>query len=124
MPMASKGRTRESARGRGGSSGGAGSRGASGRQSADAGRGLTRDIANDLAIRRPIAIAQSAPVGLDPELMRVAQKAAWRAKVGRLWQMPMLVFSVALFGVAAWLFIDPKPGLTIDQKIATAETFL
>jgi tetratricopeptide (TPR) repeat protein len=61
---------------------------------------------------------------LDPELMRAAQKAAWRGKVGRLWQMPMLVFSVALFGVAAWLFIDPKPGLTIDQKIATAETFL
>ena len=38
--------------------------------------------------------------------------------------MPLLVFSVVLFGVAAWLFIDPKPGLTIDQKIETAAEFL
>jgi tetratricopeptide (TPR) repeat protein len=34
--------------------------------------------------------------------------------------MPLLVCSVVLFGVAAYLFIDPKPGLSIDQKIDVA----
>ena len=61
---------------------------------------------------------------LDPRVLRAAQRAAWRARVARLWQMPLLVLSVVLFGVAAWLFIDPKPGLTIDQKIEAAATFL
>src|SRR6185369_5474320 len=41
-----------------------------------------------------------------------------------LWQAPLLIFSVALFGAAAWLFIDPKPGLSIDQKIDVARALL
>lgn len=41
-----------------------------------------------------------------------------------LWQAPLLIFSVVLFGAAAWLFIDPKPGLSIDQKIDVARTLL
>lgn len=45
-------------------------------------------------------------------------------KLRDLWQLPLLVFSLALFGVAAWLFIDPKPGLSIDQKIEGARTYL
>ena len=45
-------------------------------------------------------------------------------KLRNLWQLPLLVFSLALFGAAAWLFIDPKPGLSIDQKIEVARTFI
>jgi tetratricopeptide (TPR) repeat protein len=47
-----------------------------------------------------------------------------QAPLAQLWQFPLLIISVALFGVAAYLFIDPKPGLTIDQKIDIAHTFL
>ena len=46
------------------------------------------------------------------------------SRMRNLWQMPLLVFSLALFGVAAWLFIDPKPGLSIDQKIDVARDYL
>ncbi|HEY1628871.1 MAG TPA: tetratricopeptide repeat protein [Tepidisphaeraceae bacterium] len=46
------------------------------------------------------------------------------ARLAQLWQFPLLVVSVALFGVAAYLFINPQPGLTIDQKIDAARTFL
>lgn len=45
-------------------------------------------------------------------------------RLRELWQLPLLVFSLALFGVAAWLFIDPKPGLSVDQKIEVARTYL
>ncbi len=46
------------------------------------------------------------------------------SRLRNLWQLPLLVFSLALFGVAAWLFIDPKPGLSIDQKIDVARTYI
>lgn len=46
------------------------------------------------------------------------------ARVGQLWQLPLLLGSLGLFGFAAYLFIDPKPGLTIDQKINVARDFL
>jgi tetratricopeptide (TPR) repeat protein len=52
-----------------------------------------------------------------------APAARWR-RLGDLWQAPLLLVSVGLFAVAAWLFIDPKPGLSIDQKIEVARTFL
>src|SRR5258706_15937111 len=45
-------------------------------------------------------------------------------RMNDLWQAPLLIVSVGLFGAAAWLFIDPKPGLSIDQKIEVARTFL
>src|SRR5258705_3458442 len=44
--------------------------------------------------------------------------------LSQLWQLPLLVFSVFLFGYAAYLFIDPKPGTSIAQKIESAKTFL
>lgn len=46
------------------------------------------------------------------------------ARLARLWQLPLFLFSLGLFGYAAYLFIDPKPGLTIDQKIELARTYL
>ena len=34
-------------------------------------------------------------------------------QLSQLWQLPLLVFSVFLFGYAAYLFIDPKPGPSV-----------
>src|ERR1700678_2960621 len=45
-------------------------------------------------------------------------------RLAQLWQLPLLLLSISLFGYAAYLFIDPKPGPTIDQKIAVATTYL
>lgn len=42
----------------------------------------------------------------------------------QLWQLPLLLASLGLFGYAAYLFIDPQPGLTADQKLAVARTLL
>jgi tetratricopeptide (TPR) repeat protein len=38
--------------------------------------------------------------------------------------LPLLILSVALFIYAAYLFINPGPGATIDQKIAVARDYL
>jgi tetratricopeptide (TPR) repeat protein len=58
-----------------------------------------------------------------PKLPKAKAVASW-GKLRNLWQLPLLVFSLGLFGVAAWLFIDPKPGLSIDQKIEAGRTLL
>ena len=47
-----------------------------------------------------------------------------KQKLGQLWQFPLLILSLGLFGYAAYLFIDPRPGLTIDQKIEAARIYL
>jgi len=47
-----------------------------------------------------------------------------QVEVTRLWQLPLLVASLGLFAYAAYLFIDPKPGLTIGQRIDQAEAYL
>src|SRR5690242_6061774 len=47
-----------------------------------------------------------------------------KPKLAHLWQLPLLILSLGLFGYAAYLFIDPKPGLSIDQKIDLARTYL
>lgn len=44
--------------------------------------------------------------------------------LSRLWQLPLFLLSLGLFGYAAYLFIDPRPGLTIDQKIELARAYL
>lgn len=43
---------------------------------------------------------------------------------GQLWQMPLLLISLSLFGYAAWKFFDIRPGPTIDQKVAVARTYM
>lgn len=45
-------------------------------------------------------------------------------RLAQLWQFPLLLISVGLFGAAAYLFINPGPGLTIDQKIDVARLYL
>ena len=41
--------------------------------------------------------------------------------VGNLWQMPLLLVSLGLFTLAAYLFIDPQPGPAAGEIIARAE---
>ena len=45
-------------------------------------------------------------------------------RFAHLWQLPLLVLSVGLFGAAGYLFINPGHGLTIDQKIQVARIYL
>src|SRR5579862_6137797 len=46
------------------------------------------------------------------------------ARGRQLWQVPLLVVSLGLFAYAAYLFIDPKPGLSIAQRIEAADDLL
>jgi len=46
------------------------------------------------------------------------------ARLAQLWQLPLLLISLGLFGYAAYLFIDPQPGLTVEERINSAKTFL
>src|SRR5665213_2598079 len=41
-----------------------------------------------------------------------------------LWQLPLLVVSLGLFGYAAYRFIDPKPAITIAQRLETAQFYI
>ena len=42
----------------------------------------------------------------------------------QLWQVPVLLVALALFAAAAYLFINPTSGVSIDQKIEVARTYL
>lgn len=46
------------------------------------------------------------------------------SRLAQLWQLPLLIVSLALFSYAAYLFIDPKGGSSIEEKIAFARRFL
>ena len=55
---------------------------------------------------------------------RSTSEPASKGRLSQLWQVPLLVLSLGLFGYAAYLFIDPKPGLTIPQRIDRADLLL
>ena len=40
------------------------------------------------------------------------------APLGQLWQVPLLIVSMGLFTLAAYLFIDPQPAPGFDQQLA------
>ena len=42
----------------------------------------------------------------------------------QLWQMPLLLLAIGLFAYSAYLFIDPKPGLSVEQRVETARVYL
>src|SRR5205085_3942532 len=71
----------------------------------------------------PRAAMQKGTDAMASPRARLAQPSTL-AQLGQLWQVPLLLLSVALFGYAAYLFIDPKPGLSIEQKIQVARDFL
>src|SRR5690349_13246109 len=43
---------------------------------------------------------------------------ARRRRVSHLWQLPLLIVSMAVFACAAYLFVDARPGITLSQKLA------
>lgn len=45
-------------------------------------------------------------------------------RLAQLWQVPLLLLSLGLFGTAVYLFIDPQPGLTVEERISIARKFL
>ncbi|HEX4794791.1 MAG TPA: tetratricopeptide repeat protein [Humisphaera sp.] len=49
-------------------------------------------------------------------------RAQFRPK--QIWQLPLLLTSLGLFGYAGYLVIDPKPGLTLAQRIDVAQIYV
>jgi tetratricopeptide (TPR) repeat protein len=45
-------------------------------------------------------------------------------RFAQLWQVPLLLVSLGLFGTAAYLFIDPQPGLSVEERITIARKYL
>lgn len=45
-------------------------------------------------------------------------------RLAQLWQFPLLLVSLGLFGTAAYLFIDPQPGLSVEERISIARKYL
>ena len=44
--------------------------------------------------------------------------------LSQIWQLPLLLTSLGLFGYAGYLVIDPKPGLTLPQRIDVAQVYV
>lgn len=65
----------------------------------------------------------SAAAQRSPQQPLTAHKPA-RRKFRDLWQMPLLLLSIGLFVYAAYLFVDPKPGLSVARRIEVARTYL
>lgn len=56
-----------------------------------------------------------------------AQKSSSHAikkRSGQLWQLPLFLLSLGLFGYAAYLLMEPGAGPSTEQKIATARLYL
>lgn len=45
-------------------------------------------------------------------------------RLGQLWQVPVLLIALALFAAAAYLFVNPSSGISIEQKIDVARAYL
>ncbi len=78
-----------------------------------------------------------APIAAGGEITRVdralaQQQAAEFARIdiyssrrlGNLWQVPLLIGSLALWGVAAYLFVDARPALAFVKKLSVAKQLL
>src|SRR5688572_21884990 len=72
--------------------------------------------------RRRGSVTFAAAEGMDA--MGKAPHATSSRGLAQLWQLPLLLFALALFGYAAWLFIDPTPGKSIAERIDQAHRML
>jgi len=64
---------------------------------------------------------------MDAMATRTLNPASLSSPAGRfaqLWQFPLLLLSLGLFGTAAYLLIDPTPGLTVEERISIARKYL
>jgi len=60
---------------------------------------------------------------MDAMAKRFSQKFSV-ADFARLWQLPLLLFSIALFGYALFLLIDPTPDPSVAQRVDIARGYL
>src|SRR5688572_6022090 len=47
-----------------------------------------------------------------------------RRRLSHLWQLPLLFISVVLFVAAAVIFVEARPEITLNQKLAAARAYL
>ena len=59
-----------------------------------------------------------------PGALQGALRPVAKRRLAQLWQLPLLLVSLGLFAYAAYLFIDPKPGLSVERRIEFAEAYL
>src|SRR6266542_6507999 len=45
-------------------------------------------------------------------------------QLAQLWQLPLLLLSWLVFALAAYLFINSSPGLTVKRRIEMAELYI
>lgn len=45
-------------------------------------------------------------------------------RLAHVWQLPLMLLSLALYAGAAWLFLDARPAITLNQKLAPAREYL
>src|SRR2546425_8114795 len=62
--------------------------------------------------------------GMEAMASRRSSSRPATSRFAQLWQLPLLLLSLGFFTYAAYLFIDPKTGLSIDQKIDVARLYL
>src|ERR1700722_3056086 len=56
--------------------------------------------------------------------MATSRQSRSAQRFSQLWQLPLFILSLGLFIYAGYLFINPGPGATIDQKIQVAQQYL
>lgn len=54
------------------------------------------------------------------ELSSLLGRTKHRSPIAHLWQLPLFVISILLFGYAAYRFIDPRPAMTLAEKVDVA----
>ncbi len=47
-----------------------------------------------------------------------------KTRLAQLWQLPLMLFSLGVFAYAGWLFIQPKPGPTLLQRVDSVRQLL
>jgi len=58
------------------------------------------------------------------DAMATSRSSRSARRLSQLWQLPLFVLSLGLFIYAGYLFVNPGPGATLDQKIAVAQDYL
>ena len=47
-----------------------------------------------------------------------------RRRLSHLWQLPLLLLSLGLFSTTACLYVDARPGITLNQKLSVARQLM
>lgn len=68
--------------------------------------------------------ASSAALEGQDELASLLGSNRQKSALSHLWQLPLFVLSILLFGYAAYRFIDPRPGMTLADKMDIARVLV